>query len=170
MSMKRAAPIAFVVAIAVGLACSHHGQHTDPNDARIEKLRASAFGTLQIGGFPHSFATPECGPGDGPGFSIYLLDTRRKNVTPNDSYIRLTIYNDAKALEGASLKWEASLGPGVGEWCVKGTCAAIREGQVDIGAVNTETIDGEIDLLFTNTIRVRQRFQARRLHTVLICT
>jgi hypothetical protein len=168
--MKRASLTAFVVAIVVGLACSHHPQDIDPNDARIETLRASAFGTRQIGGFPHSFATPECGPGDGPGFSIYLHDTRREKVTSNDSYIRLTIYNDAKVLEGASLEWGASRGPGVGEWCVKGTCAAIREGQVDIGTVNTETIDGEIDLLFTNTIRLRQRFHARRLHTVLICT
>lgn len=167
--MKRAAPTAFVVAIGVGLACSHHGRHIDPDDARIEKLRASAVGTLQIGGYSHSFAIPECGPLEHPAVSIYLLDAQRDNVTPKDRHIRVTIWQDGDTLVRSSVRWEASRGPGTGEMCVTGSCAAMTDGHVDVGEVNSQMIEGEIELRFTNDIRLRQRFRARRLPRRSVC-
>ncbi len=148
------------IVMAASVAC---GDHTDPNHARIETLKASAFGTLQTSGYPYSFASFACTPTDGLAVDIYLLDSQRENVTPDDTHIRVTIWQAAEKLSETTSRWQASRGPGTGEICVRGTCAAMTDGHVDVGKVNAETIEGEIDLRFTNDIRVRQRFRARFL-------
>jgi hypothetical protein len=145
------------IVIAASVAC---GDHTDPNHARIETLKASAFGTLQTNGYPHSFASVACTPTDGLAVDIYLLDSQRENVMPDDTHIRVTIWEAADKLSETTTRWQASRGPGTGEMCVRGTCAAMTDGHVDVGRVNAQTIEGEIDLRFTNDIRVRQRFRA----------
>ena len=145
------------IVIAASVAC---GDHTDPNHARMEAVRASAVGTLQADGYPHSFAVSDCGPTDGLAVDIYLVDSQRENVTPDDTHIRVTIWEAAEKLSQTTSRWQASRGPGTGEMCVRGTCAAMTDGHVDVGKVNAETIEGEIDLRFTNDIRVRQRFRA----------
>jgi hypothetical protein len=58
-----------------GTGCASHAPPTlDPDKARIERLAGSAFGVLQTDGFSYAFATPACGPTDGPAITLYLLD------------------------------------------------------------------------------------------------
>jgi hypothetical protein len=151
------------IVLAVDTACAQRASPAvDPSDARVEKLAASAFGVLQTDGYAHAFAISACGPTDGPAVSLYLVNGRYDEVPPATTYIRVTLSlpdADVGSLAHQSFRWDVSPA-GVGVLCSSGSCAAVKRGHIEFGAVDPRRVDGHLDLHFTNDIRVRRSFRA----------
>lgn len=160
-SRRLCLPLGIAFVTFVGIACAPHSKRATEPDPHIQRLANSAFGVLETSGFSYAFATAECGPTDGPAVAVYLSDERSDSVPPTTRYIRVTVWYDAKVLAQERVQWQESRGPGEAVLCSPGSCAAMKSGHVDFGAVNAgKSVEGELDFLFTNGIRIRKRFHA----------
>jgi hypothetical protein len=126
---------------------------------------------LDIERYSHAFATYACGPTDGPAFNLYLLDTNSKKLPPKRRYIRVTIYQVPELVAHQRLEWQAFPTFGQVVRCSDGSCLAANAGHIAFGNVKPGmSVDGEIDLHFTNGVEVRQHFRARWARTpVVVC-
>jgi hypothetical protein len=160
-SRRQCLLLGITVLAVVGIHCARHSKRAAEPDPQIQRLANSAFGVLQTSGFSHAFATADCGPTDGPAVAVYLSDERSDSVPPTTRYIRVRIWYDANLLAQERFQWQESRGPGEAVLCSRGSCAAMKSGHVDFGAVKAgESVEGELDFLFTNGIRIRKRFHA----------
>jgi len=156
--------------VTSGTDCAHRTRRAaDPTTEQVERLAASAFGVLHTNGLSHAFAVPACGPTDGPAVTLYLSDARTDVIPPTSRHVRLTISRERASMSHQTLKWVDSRGPGEAALCVDGSCAAMTAGQIDFGQVDARRIDGTIDLLFTNGIRIRKQFRGAWRHVPVIC-
>lgn len=136
---------------------------------RMQRL-ASSGPVLDTEEYSNAFATTACGPTDFPGLALYLLDTSSKVIPPTTRYIRVTIYQDPRLLAHTRIEWRESRGPGEAVRCSAGSCGPVNSGRIDFGNIKTgKSVDGELNLHFTNGIQVHQRFHARWHPTRVIC-
>jgi len=172
------------VLIAVDVGCARHPKPaSDPEQQRTERLAKRAFGVPQTDGYAYAFATGDCAPNDGPAVSLYLLDARSDSMPPKGRYLRVTIYPDLRvtiypdyrdrvdSLAHQSFRWQESRGPGVAVLCSEGSCASMNQGQIVFGAVKRGSwLEGQLDLQFTNGIRIRRTFHANwQAKSVVVC-
>jgi hypothetical protein len=162
----------FGVAIlaAAAIDCAQRAKTSSEPDPLVEKFASPSLGDLQTAGFSHAFATPTCGATDGPAIALYLLDERSDAVPPTAAkYIRVEISGDPALMAHQSIQWRESRGP-QGVLCSGGSCAALTEGRIDLGAVKPgKTVEGELYLRFTDGSRVKRRFHARWRPSLSVC-
>jgi len=136
MTRSRRFLFAMGILVAVDVGCARHAKPAaDPDAEHIQRLAASAFGVLQTNGYSYAFVTGHCGPTDGPGMALYLLDQRHDAVPPTTKYIRVRIWQEADSLAHQKVQWQESRGPGDADICSAGSCAAMKSGHIDFGTV-----------------------------------
>src|SRR5690349_4401105 len=132
----------------------------------------TGYATADVERYSHAFVSLACAPNDGPAFNLYLLDTRSKALPPKERYIRITIYQDPDLLAHQHLAWQAIPTFGQVVRCSDGSCLAANSGQIDFGTIKTgKSVEGELDLHFTNGVEVRQRFRSgwKSRRVVVVC-
>jgi hypothetical protein len=156
--------------IELAVACVHPAQRAaDPELERIQRL-ARLSPLVVTDGYSYAFATGDCDPADHPVMALYLLDQHDDAVPPKTRHIRVRVFEDPASLTHQRIQWHESRGPGVAYLCSNGSCDAMTFGHIDFGVVKPgKSLEGELDLRFTNDIRVRKRFHARWLPTVGMC-
>jgi hypothetical protein len=123
-------------------------------------------------GFSYAFATGDCGPTDLPAVAFYLLDEHDDSIPPktNSRYIRVRVFSDRESLTDERLEWAGSRGPGDAQLCSNGSCDAMTSGYVNVGEVRVgKAVEGELDLRFTNDMRVRKRFHGHWVRSRFMC-
>lgn len=168
----RARGIVGALIVAVTAGCSQPKPITDPEQERIDRLTRRLVPELVTKGFSYALAAGDCGPTDLPAMSLYLLDDHEDAVPPRtqSKYIRVRVFLEPAALAHERVEWRSSRGPGVAELCLNGSCDAMTDGYIDFGDVNVgHSIEGELDLRFTNDVRVRKRFGGHWSQRPVIC-
>ena len=160
-----------VLLMTFAAACVHPAQPAaDPEQQRIDRLVRRLWPLVVTDGYSYAFATGDCDPTDHPALALYLLDEHRDAIPPKTKHIRVTVWLPPASLAHQSVNWHESGGPGVAALCSNGACDAMTSGHIDFGTVEAgKSVEGELDLQFTNDTRVRKRFHARWLRRGLIC-
>jgi hypothetical protein len=170
MRMKALAAMLFVVALSAG--CHHPKRVADAEQERIDRLTRRLVPLLVTDGFGYASATGDCGPADHPAMALYLLDSDDDTIPskPNPKYIHVRVYLEPASLAHERVQWSSSAGPGVAELCSEGSCYQMTSGSIVFGKVKQgKSVEGELDLRFTNHVRVRKTFHAHWLQTDRIC-
>ena len=157
--------------MTLAAACVHPAPPAaDPEQQRTEKLVSRLSPLVVTNGYSYAIAIGDCDPTDHPALSLYLLDEHQDAIPSKTKHIRVRVWQAPALLAHQRVKWQESRGPGEAALCSNGACDAMTSGQIDFGVVEAGTsVEGELDLRFTNDVRVRTRFRARWLSTGAIC-
>ena len=157
--------------IAVSTSCVHHATPVaDPEQERIDRLARRLSPVLVTNGYTHAVARAGCGPTDGPALDLYLFHKQDEAFPPKTAHIRVQVSIDPQSLSHQHLEWKDSRGPGTAVLCAKDSCDAMTSGRIDFGVVKPgKSAEGELDLRFTNDVRVRQQFHARWRARGFVC-
>jgi hypothetical protein len=155
--------------VAVLTACSHP-KPTGERE-RIDRLTRRLVPHLVTKGFSKASAVGDCAPTDGPAMTVYLLDVDDHGIPPKPPYIRVTVDIDPVVLSESSVDWQnGGRGPGIAELCSLQSCHAISSGRIDFGIVSAgQSVEGRVDLRFTNNVRVVTAFRGRWVNRPYIC-
>jgi hypothetical protein len=167
MNARRHIGIWVIVTVGIG-GCGH--PKPDPEQERLDRLTRRLVPTLVTKGFSHAFAMNDCGPSDGPAMAIYLLDQHDDAIPPKTAYIRVRLDFEPATFDHESALWERGRGLGIGELCSHGACQAISSGRIDFGEIKAgKSVEGLLDLSFTNDVRVRTKFRGRWVNRPYVC-
>jgi len=146
----------------VAACATHSNTPVDPEQARIERLARRLNPVVSANGLSHALARGACGGGDQAGVALYLLDSHEKVVPPKGVYVEVKVYSTSGPLSHQRFDWQDGKGHGSAELCAGGECTDVTSGYVQLGDVAPgRSVKGELDLRFTNKIRVTERFNAR---------
>ncbi len=150
-----------------GLACT---RQTDPA-AGAEASNHAPPVSVVSGPFSYAFATRDCAPWDGPAVVVYLLDSPSDAVPPPTRHVRVTIWKSQAELARHVFRWPANRDSGAAALCSSpDSCEPANEGEITFGAVvDNSSIEGQLDLRFSESNRVRKAFKAAWRPRVIGC-
>ena len=124
-----------------------------------------------LSGLPFAFATPSCGPADGPTVSIYLAGQSFELSQPVAPYIQVNVPSHFSELKAGDVFEVRDLFTSANAW-FHGSGVETRQadsGEVGIRAFTATTLSGYVDLEFTGGPTFRGTFIAAWRPRQLLC-
>ncbi len=113
-------------------------------------------------GYGFAYATPDCGPADGPAVRLFLLPQEVELWPPSGARVEVAVWRPATGLPGAEISWSGATSLGWAGRCDDlGQCEAATDARVTFrGFAADSTLTGSLDLGFADGARVAGGFNA----------
>jgi len=122
-------------------------------------------------GYGFAYATPDCGPADGPAVRIFLVGEEAALWPPTGARLEVAVWRGAAELPGADLSWSGATSLGWAGRCDDaGQCDAATDVRVQFRSFAADsTLTGSLDLGFADGSRVTGGFGATWHSATPIC-
>ena len=113
-------------------------------------------------GYAFAYATPDCGPADGPAVRIFLVGQEVALWPPTGARLEVAVWRGAADLPGAELSWSGATNLGwVGRCDDAEQCVAATDVRMQFrGFAADSTLTGSLDVGFADGSRVTGGFTA----------
>lgn len=103
-------------------------------------------------GYAFAYATPACGPADGPAVRVFLTAQVADSLPPPGARLELAVWRSAAELSGAELAWSGASNLGWAGRCDDvGQCEPATDVRVKFrGFAADSTLTGTIDFSFAD--------------------
>lgn len=113
-------------------------------------------------GYGFAYATPSCGPADGPAVRLYLAAAATESLPPAGTWLDLAVWRSATELPAAELSWSGASDLGWAGRCTDaGPCETATDVRISFRRFEPDSaLTGTLDLRFENGSRVAGGFRA----------